>query len=318
VLRFTASRAAQAAASLVLAASLLFLVVTVLPGDPVRALFGFNAVPPETYAAIVAEYRLDQPLWRQYVAYLGDLGRGDFGTSFPTDVRGAPRGTVEVNDVIASTAGVSAKLVLAALALQCTVGVGAGALAARGRRTGAAVQAVAIVLVAAPVVVTAFVLRSVVGFQLGWLPVGGLYEGARSYVLPVLALAALSTGYVALLTRAEVATALVAPFVRAARGRGFSGSRVLLVHALRPALPPVVAFLAINLGPTLLGLIAVEAVFDLPGIGGAIVSAVRARDRGLLVGLVAFVMLVVIVANALADLVVAWLDPRMRLSETTR
>jgi oligopeptide transport system permease protein len=317
VLSYAASRAAQALASLWLAATGLFLVVSVLPGDPVRALFGFNAVPPDTYAAIVREYRLDQPLWRQYLAYLGDLARGDFGTSFPTTVFGNAADTVSVNDVIAATAGVSATLVLASLVVQCTVGIGAGAVAARRRRVGDAVQIVAVVLVAAPVVVAAFVLRSLVGLRLGWLPAGGLFDGTRSYVLPVLALSALSTGYVALLTRAEVAAALAAPFVRAARARGLRDSRVLVVHALRPALPPVVAFLAINLGPTLLGLIAVEAAFDLPGIGGAIVSAVRERDRGLLVGLVAFVMAVVIVANAVADLVVAWLDPRVRLSEAT-
>lgn len=318
MLRFAASRALQALLSLWLAASLLWFVVSVLPGDPVRALFGFRAVDPDVYQRVVDLYGFDDPLWQQYVRYLGDLVRGDFGTSLPRGVRGGLLGgTVEVNDVITATLGVSARLVLAALVVQVVVGVTAGAVAARRPRAGRAVQAAAVLLVAAPVVVVAFVLRSVVGFQLGWLPTNGVFEGARSYVLPVAALAALSTGYVTLLARAEVGTTLRATFVRAARARGHSEQRVLFHHALRPALGPVLAFVAINLGPTLLGLIAVEAVFDLPGLGGAMVSAIRERDRGLLVGLVAFVMAVVIVANAVADVVVAWLDPRLRPSEGT-
>lgn len=318
MLRFAASRSMQALASLFLAASVLFLVVSVLPGDPVRALFGFRAVPPDVYQAIVEAYRFDQPLWKQYVLFLADLARGDFGRSLPQpSFAGAPTNTVAVTDVIRATVGVSARLVLAALAVQLVVGLALGALAAQRPRAGRVLQSFAILLVAAPVVVVAFVLRWGVGYELGWLPVGGLYEGARSYVLPVLALAALSTGSVALLARAEVGASLRAVYVRAARAHGYSEPRVLLLHALRPALGPVVAFVAINLGPTLLGLIAVEAVFDLPGLGGTIVGAVRGRDRGLLVGLVAFTMAVVIAANAVADVVVAWIDPRLRTGSLT-
>jgi oligopeptide transport system permease protein len=318
VLRFAVSRLAQGLASLFLAASVLFLVVSVLPGDPVRALFGFRPVPPDVYDSIVEAYRFDQPLWKQYVLFLADLARGDFGRSLPQpNFAGAPTTTIPVEDVIAATAGVSARLVLAALVVQLVVGLGLGALAAHRPRSGRWLQAIAVVMVAAPVVVVAFVLRWAVGYELGWLPVGGLYEGAVSYVLPVLALAALSTGYVALLARAELGASLRAAYVRSARARGYSEPRVLLRHALRPALGPVVAFVAINLGPTLLGLIAVEAVFDLPGLGGTIVSAVRGRDRGLLVGLVAFTMAVVIAANAVADVVVAWIDPRLRTGSLT-
>jgi oligopeptide transport system permease protein len=314
VLRFVVGRTGQMVASLWVATALLFLVVTVLPGDPVRALFGFQQPPPEVYDAIVAEYRLDQPLWRQYVLYLGDLLRGDLGRSFPRNPFGNARPTVEVTDVVAATAPVSARLVLLALVVQVLVGVVAGVLAARaGRRSGALVTAAAIVLVATPVVVAAYVLRTVVGVQLGWLPRGGLFDGPVSYVLPVLALAGLSTGYVVLLTRSEVRTALTTPFLRAARGRGIPEARLLAVHALRPSLVPVVAFVAANVGPTLVGLVVVEGVFDLPGLGGALLQAIRDRDRALMVGLVAVVMGVVIVATAVADVVTAWLDPRLRL-----
>ena len=162
-------------------------------------------------------------------------------------------------------------------------------------------------------VVAAYVLRTVVGVQLGWLPRSGLFDGPTSYVLPVLALAGLSTGYVVLLTRSEVRAAMSTPFLRAARGRGLPEARLLALHALRPSLVPVVAFVSANVGPTLVGLVVVEGVFGLPGLGGALLDAIRGRDRALMVGLVAFVMLVVLVATAVADVVTAWLDPRLQL-----
>lgn len=313
MLRFVGARGLQMLVTLWVAVTVLFVVVTVLPGDPVRALFGFQAPPPEVYAEIVRDYHLDQPIWRQYLLYLGGLLTGDLGQAYPRDPFGRPDETVAVADVVTATAPVSARLLLAALVLQVVVGVVAGLLAARrGTVAGPAVYGGAIVLVAVPVVVLSYVLRTVVGLQLGWLPVRGLSEGAASYVLPVLALAALSTGYVALLTRAELRAVLGRPFVAAARAKGLTERRVLAVHALRPALVPVVAYLAASVGPAVVGLVVVEGVFELPGLGGAVVGAIRDRDRSMLVGLVVVVMATVIVVTAVADVLTAWLDPRLR------
>lgn len=313
MLRFVGSRGLQMIVTLWVAVTLLFVVVTVLPGDPVRALFGFQPVPPEVYDAIVRDYHLDQPIWRQYLLYLGDLLTGDLGRSYPRDPFSRVDEGVPVSDVVAATAPVSVRLLLAALVLQVVVGVVAGLLAARrGTVAGPALYGAAIVLVAVPVVVLSYVLRTVVGLQLGWLPARGLNEGAASYVLPVLALAALSTGYVALLTRAEVRAVLGRPFVAAARARGYTEARVLAVHALRPALVPVVAYLAASIGPAVVGLVVVEGVFELPGLGGAVIRAIRDRDRSMLVGLVAVVMAMVIVVTAVGDVLTAWLDPRLR------
>jgi oligopeptide transport system permease protein len=313
MLKFAGARGLQMLITLWVAMTLLFVVVTVLPGDPVRALFGFQAPPPEIYDAIVRDYHLDQPIWRQYLFYLGDLLRGDLGTAYPRSPRGTADRGVPVADVVRSTVPVSLRLLLAALAVQVVVGVVAGLVAARrGTVTGPAAYGSAIVLVAVPVVVLSYVLRTVVGLQLGWLPARGLYEGAASYVLPVLALAGLSTGYVALLTRAEVRAALSRPFVAAARAKGLTEARVLAVHALRPALVPVVAYLAASVGPAVVGLFVVEGVFELPGLGGAVIGAIRDRDRTMLVGLVAVVMAAVIVVTAIGDVLTAWLDPRLR------
>jgi oligopeptide transport system permease protein len=219
-----------------------------------------------------------------------------------------------VTDTLAAAAPVSAVLLLGALVVQLLVGVLAGALSARrgSRATGPALYALALLLVSTPVLVAAYVLRTVFAYQLGWLPTRGLFGGPVSYLLPVLALSALSTGYVLLLTRSEVQEVLRSPYVRAGHGRGLSSSRLLLRHALRPSLIPVVAYVSGNVGQLVVGLVVVERVFALPGIGSAIYAAIAEQDRSLLIGLVTVVMAVVIVANALCDVLVAVLDPRLR------
>jgi oligopeptide transport system permease protein len=168
--------------------------------------------------------------------------------------------------------------------------------------------------VATPVLVAAFVSRTVLGVELRLLPVAGLTSGPESYVLPVLSLAALSTGYVAVLLKGELRVALRAPFSTAARARGIPDWRITAVHATRPSLIPVATFLAATLGQLITGLVIVEGVFRAPGIGGLLFTAIGARDRSLVVGILRFVAVLVIVATALADVVVAALDPRLRRS----
>jgi ABC-type dipeptide/oligopeptide/nickel transport system permease component len=300
--------------SLWVALTLVFVAVTQLPGDPVRALFGFRAVPPDIYAAIREQFHLDQPVWRQYLLYLGDVLTGDLGTSYPRDPFGASTVGAAVTDTLASAAPVSAVLLLAALVVQLVVGVLAGALSARrgSRASGRTLYVLALLLVSTPALVAAYVLRTVFAFQLGWLPTRGLFGGPASYLLPVLALSALSTGYVLLLTRSEVQETLRSAYVKAGHGRGLSSSRLLLRHALRPSLIPVVAYVSGNVGQLVVGLVVVERLFALPGIGSAIYTAIAEQDRSLLIGLVTVVMVVVIVANAMCDVLVAVLDPRLR------
>ncbi len=317
VLVFTVRRLVQMVLSLWAAVTLVFVAVTQLPGDPVRALFGFQPPPPELYARIRSDYNLDEPLLVQYGLYLRDLVTGDWGQGLPINAWGNPLPGPAVVDVVAATVPVSAVLLAGALVVQLVVGVVAGALAAGGRRTGVAVYVLAMVLVGTPVVVAAYLLRVVFVDGLGWAPFSGAVGGAGAYVLPVLALAALSTGYVALITRAEVGDTLRAPFVRAALGRGLRPRRILGVHALRPALTPVVTFVAANLGQLFVGLVVVEGVFGMPGIGNAVLASIEGRDRALLIGLTTVVIAAVIVANAVADIAAAALDPRVRLQPAT-
>jgi len=305
-------RAVQMVLSLWAAITLVFVAVTQLPGDPVRALFGFRPPPPEIYQAIRRHFHLDQPLPKQYALYMRDVVTGNWGRGFPVNPFGRADSGPVVADVVSASVPVSAVILVGALLVQTLVGVVAGALAAGGRRLGVGVYAVSMLLVATPVVVAAYGLRAVFAYHLGWFPLAGGSGEPVTYVLPILALAAVSTGYVALLTRSELRETLHAPFVKAARGRGLSSWRVVGVHALRPALNPVVTFVAANVGTLFVGLLVVEGIFRMPGLGGALFASIRNRDRALLVGLVTVVMVAVIVANAIADVVAAALDPRVR------
>jgi oligopeptide transport system permease protein len=314
VLRFIAARSVQMLVSVWVAITLIFVAVTQLPGDPVRALFGFRPPPPELYDAITIRFGLDRPLWEQYWMYLSNTLTGDLGFSYPLDGWGTADTGPAVADTIAAAGPVSAILVAGSLVLQVVVGVGFGALGSLRRRRAldAGVYALAVLLVSTPVLVAAYVLRTTLGVQLRWFPMSGIAGGAISYVLPIVALSALSIGYIVLLTRTEMRETLAAPFLKAAQGRGYTTARLLAVHAMRPSLIPVVAFIAANIGQLFVGLIIVEGVFGLPGLGGAVFEAIRNRDRSLLIGLVTVFILVTLVINTLADILVALIDPRVR------
>ena len=313
--RYVLGRAVQAVLTLFVALTLIWVAVTILPGDPVRALFGFRQPTPEAYARVQEQLHLDEPVLMQYLLYLRDLLSFDLGESFPRDPFGRPDPGVPVNALIRGTLPTSAIILGGAVAVQLLVGVVAGALSAAraGTRLGRSVDLVALLLVSTPVLVAAYVARTVFGIQLGWLPVSGTASGWTAYVLPIMSLAALSTGYVTLLLKGEMDLALKAPYTHAARARGIAEWRIAAVHAMRPSLIPVATFLAANLGQLVTGLIIVEGVFRVPGVGGLLFSAIGARDRSIVVGVVTFVAVVVIVANAVADVVVALLDPRIRL-----
>jgi oligopeptide transport system permease protein len=252
----------------------------------------------------------------QYLLYLRDVLSLDLGRAFPRDPFGHPEPGAEVWQLLRGALPTSAVLLGAALVVQTVVGVVAGALSAAraGTALGRSLDLTALLLVSTPVLVAAYVSRTVFGVQLHVLPSGGTGSGWTGYVLPVLSLAALSTGYLALLLKGELEVALRAPYSTAARARGIPPWRITAVHAMRPSLIPVATFVAANLGQLVTGLIVVEGVFQVPGVGGLLFAAIAERDRSLVVGIVTFVAVLVIVGSALADVLVAALDPRLRIA----
>lgn len=330
--RFVVRRLTQGAATLLLATLLFHASVTLLPGDPIRAIWGPTQPPADVLAEIRSHYRLDQPYVVQYSTWLGDLVRGDLGTSYPRQARGASasREGPPITSLLTAAAPVSARLLVAALAIQMVVGVAVGVVSVQtrrrrlGRQDGSSpVNGIAnaaaglsysmgIVAVATPAIVLAYVGQLVFATKLGWLPIRGVSQGWISYLLPTIAVGTAATGYIVLLTQRELAQTLRKRFVAAATARGVSDRRVIAVHALRAAFVPILTLAAANLGLLVASQIVVEGVFELPGLGGLVFDAIRWQDRALLVPTVTIITAAVILANLLADLLSAVINPTLQ------
>ena len=301
--RHLGSRLLEALATLWLLLTLCFFLLRAAPGGPFDQ---EKAAPPAVIEQLNAQYRLDQPLWRQYVGYLGDLASGDLGPSFQyPDYR--------VCELIAQALPVSLLSGSLALTLSLLIGVPLGVMAAlrRGRWLDRLLMLFAGLGLALPKYVVAPLLVLLFAVTLQWLPAGG-WNDWRSLVLPVLALSLPNLAYAARLTRASLIEVLGQDYLRAARARGFSESRVLFRHALRPALLPVLAWLSPALINVVTGSIVVEQIFGIPGIGRYFVQGALNRDYTLVMGVVLVLGVAIVVINALIDWLREIADPRLR------
>ncbi|MGY6518474.1 MAG: ABC transporter permease [Lysobacteraceae bacterium] len=301
-MRRLAARLLEAAITLWLLATLCFVLLRAARGGPFDT---EKAVPPEVEAALAAQYRLDQPLWQQYLGWLGDVLRGDLGPSFQYP-------DYTVNQLIAQGLPVSLLNGGLALGLALALGIPLGVWAARraGGWTDRSLMALAGLGLAVPKFVTAPLLILLFAVTLNWLPAGGWDGHWRSVVLPVVALALPNLAYCARLMRASVLETASADYLRAARARGLPGHRILTHHLLRPALLPVVAWLSPALISVVTGSAIVEQVFGIPGIGRFFVQGALNRDYTLVLGTVLVVGAAIVLVNALVDGVRGWMDPR--------
>ncbi len=307
--RYIRRRLVQAVVTLVVLTLVVHAGITVLPGDPVRALFGFRPPSADVLAELRDRFRLDDPYPVQYAAYLGQLLQGDLGTTI--EFRPRP-----VSTLVGRALGVSSWLILFGIGFQLLFGYVAAVLAAY--RDGSILSRFArwsaIAAAAIPVILSAYVLRSVftVGYRgLGLFPFR-FEGGVRSYLLPVAALVAMLFGPVMLLFTSELRQALSAPFSKYARSVGLTRTRVVGVHAARAAAGPVITYVASNLGYLMTGVAVIEAAFGIPGVGGLIISSIGSRDRQTVVGGVLVVAVLVVAANTVADVIAAVIDPRLR------
>lgn len=301
-----AARFVEALLTLWLLATLCFVLLRAAPGGPFDT---EKAAAPEVRAALESQYRLDRPLPAQYAAWLGDVARGDLGPSFQYP-------DASVNQLLADALPVSALNGGLALLLALLLGVplGIGAALRAGSWTDRVLMAGAGLGLAIPKFVAAPLLVLLFAVTLQWLPAGG-WGDASNLVLPVIALALPNLAYCARLTRASMLDAWQAEHVRAARARGLSEARLVIAHALRPALLPVVAWLSPALVNIVTGSAVVEQVFGIPGMGRYFVQGALNRDYTLVLGVVLVVGALVVAINVAVDALRAWMDPRLR--ETT-
>jgi oligopeptide transport system permease protein len=302
---FVLRRLLGAIPTLVLVIALSFLLTRLAPGGPFDE---EHALAPEIRANLEAAYGLDAPVHVQFARYLRGLLHGDFGPSFKFR-------DFDVGALIASGLPVSLTLGAIAMLLALALGIPAGIWAAlsRGHAADRIIMALAVAGISIPVFVIAPLLALIFGIWLRWLPVAGwVPDRPADLVLPVVALALPVIAYVARLMRGSLLEILRSPWVRAARARGLPERAVILRHALPAALLPVVSYAGPAAAAVLAGSLVVETLFGLPGMGRHLVQGALNRDYTLVMGMVIVYAAFMIALNLLADLVYAWLDPRIR------
>lgn len=285
--------------------TLAFFLIRLAPGGPFDT---EKNLPAEIEANLAAKYHLDDPLWQQYLHYLGDLARGDLGPSFKYS-------DYTVNELIAQGFPVSLRLGLLAIGLALIAGVTAGTVAAmrQNRPTDYGVMSVSMTGISIPNFVLAPLLILLFAVQLQWLPAGGLDAGWQVWVLPVISLALPQIAYIARLTRGSMIEVLRSNYIRTARAKGLPRRRVIVGHALRPALLPVLSYLGPALAGIITGSVVIETIFGIPGLGRFFVQGALNRDYTLVLGVVVFYGTLIVLFNLLVDLLYAVFDPRVRL-----
>ena len=305
MLRFAIQRLLGAIPTLLVLIALAFFLIRLAPGGPFDT---EKTLPPEIEANLRAAYNLDEPLPMQLGRYLWKIAQGDFGPSFQYR-------DFTVTELIATGFPVSLRLGSLAMALALLLGISAGTLAAlrQNRPADYTIMGAAMTGISIPNFVLAPLLVLVFAVWLRWLPAGGLGDGSLRYVvLPVIALALPQVAYIARLTRGSMIEVLRSPFIRTARAQGLPTRTVILRHALKPALLPVVSYLGPALAAIITGSVVVEQIFGVPGLGRFFVQGALNRDYTLVMGVVVFYGSLIIALNFLVDLVYGWLDPRLR------
>ena len=282
--------------------SMLFLV----PGDPVKIMLAEFVTTPDQIAQMRAQLHLDEPVLKQYGRFVTSALRGDLGVS----IRSRRPVAAEITENIGSTG----QLALASMLVAIGLGVPLGLLAALGRNSWLDVAAMVVALlgVAMPSFWLGFLLIFVFSLHLGWLPATGGGD-LLHLVMPAVALGMIAAAIIARLTRSSMLEVLGQDYVRTARAKGLGSGSVIVRHALRNALIPVVTVFGLQFGNLLAGAVIVETVFSRPGLGRLIVGGILAKDFPLVQGTVLFVAAAYVLINVVVDVAYAYVDPRIRI-----
>ncbi|CAM3044236.1 oligopeptide ABC transporter permease OppB [Vibrio rarus] len=305
MLKFIMKRIFEAIPTLLVLITVSFFLMRFAPGNPFSS---ERPLPPEVMANINAKYGLDKPVLQQYTTYLTNILQGDFGPSFKYK-------DFTVNELVSNALPVSAKVGFLAFIFTVIMGVTVGTIAALRQNSGLdyGIMATAMLGVVMPSFVLAPVLIYLFSINLGWLPAGGWNDGSFKYMaLPIIGMSLLYVATFARITRGSMIETLNSNFIRTARAKGLSYRYIILKHALKPALLPVVSYM----GPAFVGIITgsvvIETIFGLPGIGKLFVNAAFNRDYSLVMGITILIGFLFILFNAVVDILLAVIDPKIR------
>ncbi|MDR7434498.1 MAG: ABC transporter permease [Armatimonadota bacterium] len=304
MIRYLAGRLAQSCLVLFGVTLLTFFLLFILPADPARMIAGRSATI-ETVNRIRAELGLDQPVPIQYLQYVARLVRGDLGRSYAQKI--------EVRDLLSSRLAATAYLMVAGIGFELLIGFPAGVFAAlrRGSLADRLIMVGAFAGVSAPQFAVGLLLLYVLAFRWGLFPLGG-YGSFAHVILPAFTLGIAGGGWYARMIRSSLVDVLDQDYVRTARGKGLPRGKVVLKHALRNALLPVVSMVGLDIGTFMGGVVVVESVFGWPGIGQLAWQAIQIVDIPVIMGVVIVSALAILSGNLLADLLYPFLDPRIR------
>jgi peptide/nickel transport system permease protein len=313
-------------------ATLTFLVLRLVPGNAADAIFNLN-LPIEQIEQFKAQWDLDKPVAQQYTAFMSDLLRGDFGVSMSS--------AVPITRLLYERIPPTIELAVTAMIIATIFGVSAGVISAvtRSRALDFVVRSGSLLGMSVPWFWIAIVLIIIFAVQLKWLPVGGRIAGGMDYeritnfmlidmlltgnwtalqshlrhlILPALAIGLTSAGFIARLTRGAMLEVMSKDYVRAARAKGLHERSVVVKHAFRNALLPVMTFLGLQFGALLGGAVITEMVFSWPGLGRLLLDGILRRDYPVVQATVIVVAFIYVLVNLVVDLTYHWVDPRLR------
>jgi ABC-type dipeptide/oligopeptide/nickel transport system permease component len=311
VLRLILKRLLLAIPTLFAVLTIIFLLIRVVPGDPAVAVLGDNATD-EAVAALRTQMGLDDPLWKQYVTYMGGLVQGDLGDSLVT--------RKPAWDQIRFVIPYTLELTLASILIALAIGIPGGVITAIRQNTWVdyVVRVVSLAGLSAPAFYIGLLLMYFLSAKAGWFPAIGadpfseIGGNLHALVLPAVTLGLVETAYVTRMTRSVMLNVLSDDYVRTARAKGLTNRVVMVRHALRPAMVPIVALTGIFTISLIGSSVLTEEVFARPGLGKLMVGATKTRDYNLLQAIMVIYALIIIIVNIIVDIIYTWVDPRMR------
>jgi peptide/nickel transport system permease protein len=304
MLRYTLKRLLQTVFVLFGISLITFILLQIVPGDPVALMLEKRA-DTETIEKVRHELGLDLPYYLQYLNFLKGAIHLDFGTSYFTKE--------VVSDALFRCFKVTLKLACMSFVFATVIGIPCGIFAAvkRGKGIDTVVMVLSIVGVSAPAFWVAIILQIVFGLKLGWFPISG-FTTMKSYVLPSIALGMRYAGSMARITRTSMLEVMGQDYIRTAKAKGVARILVIMKHALKNAMIPIITMVGTDFGYMLTGSMLIEKVFSIPGIGKLAVDAMSNRDLPLLEGTVMYIAFIFVIVNLIVDLSYAFLDPRIR------
>ncbi len=291
-------------------ASVVFLMLRFVPGDPAKIIVGNQRITEENLQSIRVQYRLDKPVLEQYGYWVKDLAQGDLGRSF--------RQRADVTTLILDRLNVTAQLVIASFLISMIISIPLGIISALRRNTWVDFSATVFSLIGAssPVYFTGIILILIFSYKLNWLPALGDGDGGwdtvRHLALPSLALGFSLACITTRLTRSAMIEALSQDYIETARSKGLSSRSIVMKHAFRNAMIPIVTVAGLQFGALIVGTVLIEYTFGIGGLGSLIVQAVQVRDYPVVQGATIFIAGIFILVNLIVDILYAVIDPRIR------